>query len=117
MSRSVMSSSSAEDSTGSSTCCPPPRHRGPATRCVVRCAPPEEPAVATSVDNLRTLPLFARLSDADLQFLATKMDEISVPAGSALITEGMGNHAFFVPADGEVDVLVGGTHRRTLGPH
>jgi CRP-like cAMP-binding protein len=73
--------------------------------------------VTTSVDDLRKLPLFSRLSDVDLQFLATKMDEIIAPAGTALITEGMGNHAFFLLADGEVDVFVGGTHRRTLGPN
>ena len=73
--------------------------------------------MTTSVDDLRRIPLFARLSDADVQFLATKMDEISVAAGTALITEGMGNHAFFVLVEGEVDVSVGGTHRRTLGPH
>ena len=73
--------------------------------------------MTTSVDDLRKLPLFSRLSDVDLQFLATKMDEIIAPAGTALITEGMGNHAFFLLADGEVDVFVGGTHRRTLGPN
>ena len=73
--------------------------------------------MTTSVDDLRKIPLFSRLSDAELQFLATKMDEISAPAGTALITEGMGNHAFFLLADGEVDVFVGGTHRRTLGPN
>ena len=73
--------------------------------------------MTTSVDDLRKIPLFSRLSDVDLQFLATKMDEIVVPAGTALITEGMGNHVFFLLADGEVDVFVGGTHRRTLGPN
>jgi CRP-like cAMP-binding protein len=73
--------------------------------------------VTTSVDNLREIPLFSRLSDGHLQFLATKMDEIIVPAGTALITEGMGNHAFFLLADGEVDAFVSGTHRRTLGPN
>ena len=73
--------------------------------------------MTTSFDDLRKIPLFRRLSDVDLQFLATKMDEISVPAGTALITEGKGNHAFFLLADGEVDVSVGGTHRRTLAPH
>ncbi len=71
----------------------------------------------TSIDDLRKVPLFSRLSDADLQFLATKMDELVAPAGTALITEGMGNHAFYVLADGEVDVFVGGTHRRVLGPN
>ena len=43
--------------------------------------------MTTSVDNLRKIPLFSRLSDGDLQFLATKMNEIIVPAGTALITE------------------------------
>jgi CRP-like cAMP-binding protein len=73
--------------------------------------------VATRIDALRKIPLFSRLSSVDLQFLATKMDEISIPAGTALITEGMGNHAFYLLAHGEVDVFVGGTHRRSLGPN
>jgi CRP-like cAMP-binding protein len=77
----------------------------------------KERPVTTSVDDLRKIPLFSRLSGVDLQLLATKMDEISVPAGTALITEGMGNHAFFLLAHGEVDVSVGGAHRRTLGPN
>jgi len=55
---------------------------------MVWCIRPEARPVTTSVDNLRKIPLFSRLSDGDLQFLATKMDEIIVPAGSALITEG-----------------------------
>jgi CRP-like cAMP-binding protein len=73
--------------------------------------------VATRLDDLRKIPLFSRLSSADLQFLATKMGEISFPAGTALITEGMGNHALYLLANGEVDVFVGGTHRRSLGPN
>ncbi len=73
--------------------------------------------MTTQVDDLRKIPLFSRLSSTDLEFLATKMDEIRVQAGTALITEGMGNHAFFLLAHGEVDVFVGGTHRRTLGPN
>jgi len=93
------------------------RDATPAMRRLVLCISPEARPVTTSVDNLRQIPLFSRLSDGDLQFLATKVDEINVPAGTALITEGMGNHAFFLLADGEVDVSVGGTHRRTLGPN
>ena len=69
------------------------------------------------VDDLRTIPLFSRLSRVDLEFLALKMDEIMVPAGTALITEGMGNHAFYLLAHGEVDVFVSGIHRRSLGPN
>jgi CRP-like cAMP-binding protein len=77
----------------------------------------EERAVAIRVEDLQAIALFSRLSGADLQFLAAKMDEIAAPRGTALITEGMGNHAFFLLAEGEVDVFVGGTHRRTLGPN
>ena len=73
--------------------------------------------MTTRADDLREIPLFSRLSTIDLQFLASNMDEIGVPAGTALITEGMGNHAFYLLAQGEVDVFVGGTHRRSLGPH
>jgi CRP-like cAMP-binding protein len=73
--------------------------------------------VTTRVDELAKIPLFSRLASADLQFLATNMDEISVAAGTALITEGVGNRAFFLLAHGEADVFVGGTHRRTLGPN
>jgi CRP-like cAMP-binding protein len=73
--------------------------------------------VTTRVDELRKIPLFSRLSSVDLEFLAARMDEIEVPAGSVLITEGMGNHAFYLLAHGEVDVFVGGTHRRSLGPN
>ena len=69
------------------------------------------------VDGLREIPLFSRLSGIDLQFLATRMDELTVPAGTALITEGMGNHAFYLLAHGEVDVFVGGIYRRSLGPN
>jgi CRP-like cAMP-binding protein len=39
---------------------------------------------------------------------------VSVPAGTTLITEGKGNHAFYLRAEGEAEVLVGGQHRRTL---
>jgi CRP-like cAMP-binding protein len=73
--------------------------------------------VTPRVDDLRTIPLFSRLSRVDLEFLALKMDEIMVPAGTALITEGMGNHAFYLLAHGEVDVFVSGIHRRSLGPN
>jgi CRP-like cAMP-binding protein len=73
--------------------------------------------MATRVDQLETIPLFSGLAHADLQFLAGQMDEISVPAGTVLITEGAGNNSLFVILEGVVDVSVGGKYRRTLGPH
>jgi CRP/FNR family transcriptional regulator, cyclic AMP receptor protein len=73
--------------------------------------------MATLVDQLKAIPLFSGLARADLQFLAGQMDEVSIPAGTVLITEGAGNNAFFVILEGVVDVSVGGKYRRTLGPH
>ena len=73
--------------------------------------------MATRVDLLKTIPLFADLAEADLRFLADQMDEVGIPAGTVMITEGRGNHVFFVILEGVVDVSVGGQHRRTLGPH
>jgi len=73
--------------------------------------------MATRVDQLKVIPLFSGLVDAELQFLAGQMNEVSVPAGTVLITEGAGNNVFFVILEGVVDVSVGGKYRRTLGPH
>jgi CRP/FNR family transcriptional regulator, cyclic AMP receptor protein len=73
--------------------------------------------MATRADQLQEIPLFSGLAQAELQFLADQMDEVSIPAGTVLITEGRGNHVLFVILDGVVDVSVGGRHRRTLGPH
>src|SRR5262249_45349317 len=73
--------------------------------------------MATRVDQLNAIPLFSGLAPADVQFLAGQMDEVSVPAGTVLITEGAGNNGFLVILEGVVDVSVGGKHRRTLGPH
>jgi CRP-like cAMP-binding protein len=68
------------------------------------------------MDRLKAIPLFSGLADADLQFLAGQMDEVSIPDGTVLITEGAGNNVFFVILEGVVDVSVGGKYRRTLGP-
>jgi len=73
--------------------------------------------MATRVDQLKAIPLFSGLAQADLQFVADRMEEVSIPAGTVMITEGAGNHVFFVIQEGLVDVSVAGKHRRTLGPH
>src|SRR5262245_8052902 len=73
--------------------------------------------MATRVDQLKAIPLFSGLADTDLQFLAGQLDEVNISAGTVLITEGVGNHVFFVILEGVVDVSVRGKYRRTLGPH
>ena len=72
--------------------------------------------MATRMDQLKAIPLFSDLAPADLQFLAGQINEVSIPAGTVLITQGAGNQAFFVILEGVVDVSVGGKYRRTLGP-
>ncbi len=71
--------------------------------------------MATRVDQLKAIPLFSGLAQADLQFVADRMDEVSIPAGTVMITEGAGNHVFFVILEGLV-VSVAGKHRRTRAP-
>jgi CRP/FNR family cyclic AMP-dependent transcriptional regulator len=66
--------------------------------------------------QLARLPLFASLSGDDRDFIATNLDELSFPAGEKLITEGRGNHTFFVLLEGTVDVSVDGAPRPALGP-
>ena len=48
--------------------------------------------MATRVDQLKAIPLFSGLAQADLQFVADRMEEVSIPAGTVMITEGAGNH-------------------------
>ena len=54
--------------------------------------------MATRVDQLQAIPLFSGLAPADLQFLAGQMDEVSIPAGTVLITEGRQAPAYPEPA-------------------
>ncbi|TMD03869.1 MAG: cyclic nucleotide-binding domain-containing protein [Chloroflexi bacterium] len=70
----------------------------------------------SKVDTLRSIPLFGKLSSSDLAFLASHMDEVNVPAGRVLIQQGQPNHAFYVIVEGDIDVEVGGEHRRGMGP-
>jgi CRP-like cAMP-binding protein len=65
---------------------------------------------------LQSVPLFAGQSGDDRELLASNLDELSFPAGVTLISQGKSNHTFFVLTDGEVDIIVSGEPRRTLGP-
>jgi CRP/FNR family cyclic AMP-dependent transcriptional regulator len=68
------------------------------------------------VDALRKVPIFARLSEGDLELLARQMKERRFPEGSAVTTEGAGAAGFFVIVEGNASVSVGGEVRTTLGP-
>jgi CRP/FNR family transcriptional regulator, cyclic AMP receptor protein len=66
--------------------------------------------------ELKAVPLFASLSKDQLQFVAQQADEIDVPAGARLATEGRFAYEFFVIEDGSAEVVRDGNAIATLGP-
>jgi len=73
--------------------------------------------VAAIPDDLARVPLFSTLSDRQRKKLAKLFHERTVPAGTTLVTEGtMSGVGFFVVADGEARVTVGGAEVGRLGP-
>ena len=72
--------------------------------------------MSAPVEALRMVPLFAKLDDKDLDQLSRQMHERRFPEGAEVTTEGATGAGFFVIAEGNADVSVGGEHRTTLGP-
>ena len=67
------------------------------------------------VERLRRVPLFAACTDKQLQFIAGRVDELDLPAGSVLCREGQSGGDFFVLLSGTADVSVAGTSIKELG--
>jgi CRP/FNR family cyclic AMP-dependent transcriptional regulator len=61
-------------------------------------------------------PLFSRCSKRELQRIAQLADEIDLPAGKELTTEGARGREFFVILDGKADVQRGASSVASLGP-
>ena len=72
--------------------------------------------MSAPVDVLRQVPLFADLDEQDLGRLANQMKERSFREGSTVVAEGETGAGFFVIAEGNATVSVGGEVRNTLGP-
>jgi CRP-like cAMP-binding protein len=70
----------------------------------------------SKVEALRRAPLFEDLSKAELAQLARMTEDVDVPAGRALCTEGATGQEFFVIVEGEAEVTKDGAHLRDLGP-
>ena len=62
------------------------------------------------------VPLFARLSKRELEFIAKEGDEVNVPAGKTLTRQDRQGDTFYVLLDGEAEVKVDGKRRRVLKP-
>jgi CRP/FNR family cyclic AMP-dependent transcriptional regulator len=73
-------------------------------------------AMGAPIESLRTVPLFADLEDRDLEQLSKQLHERRFAEGTEVTTEGSTGAGFFIIADGNANVSVGGEHRTTLGP-
>lgn len=68
----------------------------------------------TKTELLGRVPLFAQLSKRELEFVASRCDEVDAPAGQTLTTQGRLGDSFYVLLDGEADVTIDEAKRRTL---
>ena len=65
-------------------------------------------------DALGKVPLFSHCTRKDLEFVASRADEVNVPAGRELVRQGRQGDTFYVLLEGEADVEVDGKQRPTL---
>ena len=68
----------------------------------------------SKADVLGRVPLFAQCSRKELEFLASRTDEVDVKAGHTLIKQGSPSDSFYVLLDGEATVNVDGHDRPSL---
>jgi hypothetical protein len=66
------------------------------------------------IARLRALPIFRALGAPALEGLARALERVEAHAGAPVISEGEPGDRFYVIADGELDVSVGGEHVRVL---
>jgi CRP/FNR family transcriptional regulator, cyclic AMP receptor protein len=66
------------------------------------------------VELLKRVPLFSRLDKKALQAVAQIADELDLPAGKEMATEGDRGREFFVLLDGEAKVKKGETRINTM---
>jgi CRP-like cAMP-binding protein len=66
------------------------------------------------VELLKRVPLFSRLDKKGLQDVAYIADQLDLPAGKEMATEGDRGREFFVLLEGEADVTKDGEHINTM---
>jgi len=67
------------------------------------------------IDVLRQVPLFSSLDDGELSRLADRFRERSFGEGEHVVEEGATGTSFFVIAEGNANVSVGGEQKGVLG--
>jgi CRP/FNR family transcriptional regulator, cyclic AMP receptor protein len=71
------------------------------------------------VDRLRRVPMFSGCSEKQLQFIATRVEDVDIPAGRVLTEEGQSGGEFFIILSGNAEVRQGGKviDEMTTGDH
>jgi CRP/FNR family cyclic AMP-dependent transcriptional regulator len=69
----------------------------------------------TFIEHLQRVPMFSALSKRDLQLVARRAEDVRVPAGKVLVSEGETGHEFFVIIEGTARVTRRGKRVATLG--
>jgi len=73
-----------------------------------------QPMAHSKAQALKGVPLFSKLSQKELEFVAGHGDEVEVKAATKLTTQGKPGDSFYVILDGEAVVEIDGESRRTL---
>jgi CRP-like cAMP-binding protein len=68
------------------------------------------------IDALSKVPLFARCTRKELEFLVTRTDEVDLPTGRTLITQGKAADSFYLMLTGRASVQIDGRDRPALEP-
>jgi CRP/FNR family cyclic AMP-dependent transcriptional regulator len=66
------------------------------------------------VDAMGRVPLFSRCTHKELEFLASRTDEVDLTANHTLIKQGSASDCFYVLLEGEATVEVDGNARPSL---
>jgi CRP-like cAMP-binding protein len=69
------------------------------------------------ITRLTTVPLFERVSSRELAKIAQILEEVRVGAYETLIREGLEIDTFWILLEGEVDMIIDGKLRRSIGPN
>jgi CRP-like cAMP-binding protein len=72
--------------------------------------------VRGTVDDLRHIALFARMSNADLEEVAKLGEPVEAEAGAHLMEQGDVGTECFLVLEGEAGVISGDDHVATIGP-
>lgn len=72
--------------------------------------------VQGTVEDLRHIALFARMSEAELARFAALGEPVDAEAGAVIIDQGDVGVECFLVLEGEAGILAGGHHVATIGP-